>query len=59
MLWDWRFKEDFMEEMEIGLVLKEWEIFMYIEMKGQGLVRWREQCEERKRGERAGDMRYK
>lgn len=26
--------------MEVGLVLKEWEGFIHIEVKGQGLVRW-------------------
>ena len=42
--------------MEAGLVLKEWEGFVYIEMKGPGLARWREQCQERNRGWRAEDM---
>ena len=56
MLWDWRLKADFRKGMEAGLVLKEWEGFVDIEMKGLGPARWREQCQERNRGWRAGDM---
>lgn len=53
MLWDWKFKADFMKEVEVGLVLKEWKSFVHIEMKGQGLVRWREKCQERHSGGRS------
>lgn len=37
MLWGWKFKADFMKEVEVGLVLKEWKSFVHIERKGQAL----------------------
>ena len=49
MLWDWRFKGDSRKDLEAGLVFKEWEGFVHIEMKGPGLARWRDRCQERKK----------
>lgn len=34
------------------IVPKEWEGFTYIEMTGQSLVRWRQQCQESNRSGR-------
>ena len=43
----------------IGVVLKEWEGFAHIKMKGQSLVRWGQQCQERNRSGRVGAMCHK